>query len=265
MIFDTHAHYDDEQFDEDREKLLSMLTEQGIVGVVDVGSTVLSLEKALELAHAHDFIYAALGLHPDEIGNLTEDVLHYIEKNLSDPKVVAVGEIGLDYYWHKEAREIQERKFRAQIQLALDHEKPIIVHSREAAEDTLRIIRDYYAGGKMANPGIIHCFSYSAEMAELYVKMGFYLGIGGVVTYKNARKLKEVVERIPLEHLVLETDCPYLTPTPNRGKRNSSLNLPYVVSEIASLKGMAPEEVEGVTEANARTVFNLQGRRERSL
>ena len=257
MIFDTHAHYDDEQFDEDREDLLEKLPQNGVKRVVDVAASADSLARVLEIARTHDFVYAALGLHPDEVGDLSDEVFHFMEENLSDPKVVAVGEIGLDYYWNKEAKAVQEAAFRRQIELALKHKMPINVHSREAADDTLRIIKDYYGKGDIENPGIIHCFSYSVEMAEIYVKMGFVLGIGGVVTYKNGRKLKEVVERIPLDKLVLETDCPYLSPVPNRGKRNSSLNLPYVVREIAALKGVSEEEVEQRTWENACRVYGL--------
>lgn len=256
-IFDTHAHYDDEQFDGDREELIRELWKEGIVGVVDVATSKDSLPRVLALAHGHEGIYAALGLHPDEIGDLTEDVLAFIRDNLSDPKVVAVGEIGLDYYWHKEEKALQEKAFRSQLETALKAEKPVIIHSREAAEDTFRILKSYYGGGRIPDPGIIHCYSYSPEMAEEYVKMGFLLGIGGVVTYKNARKLKETVERIPLESLVLETDCPYLSPVPNRGKRNSSLNLPYVAEAIAAIKGVSPEEVARVTEKGAGRVFRL--------
>lgn len=257
-IFDTHAHYDDEQFDEDRDELIKELKAKGIVGVVDVAASAASLPKVLELSHGYDWIYAALGLHPDEIGDLTAEVLAFIKEKLSDPKVVAVGEIGLDYYWNKEARELQEKAFRVQIETALAVQKPIIVHSREAAEDTLRIVREYYGEGRMPDPGIIHCYSYSPEMAEAYVNMGFRLGVGGVVTYKNARKLTETVKRIPLESLVLETDCPYLSPVPNRGKRNSSLNLTYVAERVAQLKEVSPEKVAEVTETGARQVFRLR-------
>ena len=265
MIFDTHAHYDDEQFDSDREDLLKALTASGIGAVVDVGSTPESLDKLMAIAGTHDAVYAAVGIHPDEVGAITDEVWNKIRDYLTYPKVVAVGEIGLDYYWDKEAHELQETWFRRQIDLAGEFDKPIIVHSRAAAEDTMRVIKDCYertgGSGPAADseglPGIIHCYSYSAEMAREYVKMGFMIGVGGVVTYKNGRKLKETVQAIPLESIVLETDCPYLSPSPNRGKRNSSLNLPYVVSAIAVLKGVTEAEVEDVTWENARRVFRL--------
>ena len=292
MIFDTHAHYDDEQFDNDREALLASLfrldesaagagttgpaeavgrigaglTEAaGRIGaVVDVASTPESLSRVMTLAETYDKIYAAIGIHPDEVGSITDDVWQEIRDDLAKPKTVAVGEIGLDYYWDKESHDLQEYWFRKQIELAHEFDKPINVHSRAAAEDTMRIIKDLYGEGvrgrrpdQPACPGIIHCYAYSVEMARDYVKMGFMLGIGGVVTYKNGRKLKEVVEAIPLEHLVLETDCPYLSPEPHRGKRNSSLNLPYVVQTIAELKGVTAEEVEKVTWENACRVYAL--------
>ena len=257
MIFDTHAHYDDEQFDCDREDLLGSLRASGIGAVVDVGSTPESLDKLMAIARTHDAVYAAVGIHPDEVGAITGEVWNKIRDYLTDPKVVAVGEIGLDYYWDKEAHELQETWFRRQIDLAEEFDKPIIVHSRSAAEDTMRVIKECYGGGCEGLPGIIHCYSYSAEMAREYVKMGFMIGVGGVVTYKNGRKLKETVQAIPLESIVLETDCPYLNPSPNRGKRNSSLNLPYVVSAIAELKGVTEAEVEAVTWENARRVFKL--------
>ena len=291
MIFDTHVHYDDEQFDSDREELLSALTAAGIGAAVDVGSTPESLDKLMEIARTHDHIYAAVGIHPDEVGSITDEVWDKIREYLTDSKVVAVGEIGLDYYWDKEAHEMQESWFRRQIALAKEFDKPIIVHSRSAAEDTMRVIKECYGAGARKDhggecrdmnpaagarndhsrdprdndpaadagrlPGIIHCYSYSAEMAREYVKMGFMIGVGGVVTYKNGRKLKETVQAIPLESIVLETDCPYLSPVPNRGKRNSSLNLPYVVSEIASLKGVTEAEVEATTWENACRVFGL--------
>ncbi|MGX8728595.1 MAG: TatD family hydrolase, partial [Lachnospiraceae bacterium] len=242
MIIDTHAHYDDEAFDGDREELLSSLVSAGVGRVIDVGSTKASLAKILQLARECPFVYGALGLHPDEVGDLTEETFAMIEEGLSEPKILAVGEIGLDYYWNKEAREVQMEAFRRQALLAIRKELPIIIHSREAAADTLDVVRELYGPGgpgeKLSRKGVMHCYSYSAEMARIYTReIGFFLGIGGVVTYKNGRKLKEVVADTPLEYLLLETDCPYLSPVPLRGKRNSSLNLPYIIEEIAAIKG----------------------------
>lgn len=257
MIIDTHVHYDDEQFDTDRETLLASLRAHHIGYVIDVGSTPESLPKVMSLVHQYDFTYGAVGIHPDEVGSITPELWKEIEEDLSDPKIAAVGEIGLDYYWNKESRGIQTAWFKKQIELAQKHNKPILIHSRNAAEDTLRVIEACYGTGINPHPGIVHCYSYSPEMAEIYVKMGFMLGIGGVVTYRNSKKLRETVAQTDLSHLVLETDCPYLAPEQMRGTRNSSLNLPYVISEIAKLKNCSEDEVINTTEDNAKQLFGL--------
>lgn len=276
MIIDTHAHYDDEAFDADREELLASLAGNNIGPVMDIGSTRESLPKIRKLMKRYDFVYGAIGLHPDEIGDLTEKLLDEMREDMKNPKVLAVGEIGLDYYWNKEKKELQTEAFRRQIRLAQECGKPVVIHSREAAADTLDIVREMYGKGSPwerlhgqvqmtgtdadAGPaerkGVMHCYSYSVEQARIYTReLGFYLGIGGVVTFKNAKKLKEVVADTPLSYLVLETDCPYLAPVPYRGKRNCSLYLPYVIREIAVIKGVSEEEVERVTEENARKLF----------
>ena len=254
MIFETHAHYDDEQFDEDREQLLAGLQEAGIETVVNVGATLEGCLSTIRLAEQYPFIYAAVGVHPDEVGTLDEEKFSWLKEKLSHEKVVAVGEIGLDYYWDQESHEVQKKWFRRQLEAAREAGLPVIIHSREAAADTLEMMKEYGQDLK----GIIHCYSYSVEHAREYVKMGYLLGIGGVVTFKNARKLKEVVEEIPLEALVLETDCPYLAPVPNRGKRNSSLNLTYVADQLAAIKGIDREKVEKITWDNARRLYGLQ-------
>ena len=254
MIIDTHAHYDDKAFDNDRHELLTSLEKSGIAAVVNVAADMKSLEDVPRLAHEYNFVYGAIGLHPDNVGALDDGVMDKMRHLLEDPKMVAVGEIGLDYHWNVEPKEVQMEAFARQIELAKEAGKPIMVHSREAANDTMQVIKDtraYDAGG------IIHCYAYSPEMAREYVKMGFYLGVGGTVTFKNARKIKEVVAEIPLESLVLETDCPYLAPEPNRGKRNSSLNLPYVAAKIAKIKGCRKEEVEEITYNNAKKLLGL--------
>ena len=275
MIIDTHVHYDDEAFDADREELIGSLQENNIGLVLDIGSTKESLPKIRSLMDRYDFVYGAMGLHPDEIGDLTDELLGEIREDMKNPKVLAVGEIGLDYYWNKEEQELQKAAFRKQINLALECGKPVVIHSREAAADTLEILREMYGKGSLwealhgsAAPGassgpterkgVMHCYSYSAEQARIYTReLGFYLGIGGVVTFKNAKKIKEVVADTPLEYIILETDCPYLAPVPYRGKRNCSLYLPYVVQAIAELKGVSPEEVERITEENARRLFRF--------
>lgn len=253
MIFDTHAHYDDEQFNEDRENLLASMNDNGIGTIVNVGASLQGCKDSVELAEKYPFVYAAVGVHPDHAGYLNEETFSWLKQQTDHEKVVAVGEIGLDYYWDNESHDVQKKWFIEQLNLAREKGLPVIIHSREAAADTLEIMKEHARGLS----GIIHCFSYSKEMAAEYVKMGFYIGIGGVVTFKNAKKVKEVVEEVPLERIVLETDCPYLAPTPNRGKRNSSLNLIYVAEEIARIKGITAEEVIEQTEKNAREVYRL--------
>ena len=258
MIFDTHAHYDDDAFDTDREELLASMEAGGIGTIVNSCASIDGLDNTIALMEKYPFIYGAVGVHPDDAGEMTEEILGKISRMADHEKAVAIGEIGLDYYWHKEKEEhlIQQKWFRAQMNLAREKKMPFIIHSREAAEDTLTIVKEYMQGGMYG--GIIHCFSYSKEIAAEYLKMGLYLGIGGVVTFENAKKLKEVVKYAPLSQLVLETDCPYLAPKPNRGKRNSSLNLPYVARMIAELKGVTPEEVIAVTEENAKKIFGIK-------
>ena len=258
MIFDTHAHYDDDAFDIDREELLASMEAGGIGTIVNSCASIDGLDNTIALMEKYPFIYGAVGVHPDDAGEMTEEILGKISRMADHEKAVAIGEIGLDYYWHKEKEEhlIQQKWFRAQMDLAREKKMPFIIHSREAAEDTLTIVKEYMQGGMYG--GIIHCFSYSKEIAAEYLKMGLYLGIGGVVTFENAKKLKEVVKYAPLSQLVLETDCPYLAPKPNRGKRNSSLNLPYVARMIAELKGVTPEEVITVTEENAKKIFGIK-------
>ena len=232
MIFDTHAHYDDEAFDEDRPELLGRLQEAGVGAVMNVAASLESCRSTLKLAEAYDWIYGAMGVHPSETGELDQEGLQWIKEQCGRRKIKAVGEIGLDYNWEEPAHDIQKKWF----------------------EDTLDMMKAAKAGDI---GGVVHCFSYTREMAREYLNMGFFLGIGGVLTFNNARKLKEVVEYIPLESIVLETDCPYLAPVPNRGKRNSSLNLPYVVEAVSQLKGVDPETVVKVTWENGKRLYRL--------
>lgn len=253
MIFDTHAHYDAEQFNEDRDEILAKMPENGVSTIVNVGATLKGCKESMEFAKKYPFMYAAVGVHPDEVGELNEETFAQLEEWCKEDKVVAVGEIGLDYYWDEEPREVQKEWFIRQLELAKRVNLPVNIHSREASEDTLQIVKEHGKG----LTGIIHCFSGSKEMALEYVKLGFYIGVGGVVTFKNGRKLKEVVEAIPMDRIVLETDAPYLAPTPFRGKRNDSTYIKYMAEEIASLKGLTCEEVLTQTEQNARKVYNL--------
>ncbi len=254
MIIETHAHYDDEAFSQDQEALLNSLPQAGIGRVINVGANMASTRTTVALAERYPFVYGAVGVHPDDVDTLTEGDMQELAGLCRREKIVAVGEIGLDYYWHKEKEHqtLQQHWFRRQLQLAKEAGLPVIIHSRDAAQDTFAILQQEKAG---EIGGVVHCYSYSLEMAREYVKMGLYIGIGGVVTFKNARKLKEVAADIPLERILLETDSPYMAPVPHRGKRNCSLYLPYVAETIAQLRGITPEEVVAATEENARWLF----------
>lgn len=254
-IFDTHAHYDDEAFDPDREELVGSLPERGIALVTDIGAGIPSSKAAQELAGRFPHVYCALGVHPSEIDDLDEAAYEWLRREAAaDPKCVAIGEIGLDYHWEKDRAAEQKEAFARQLELAREVGKPVVIHSRDAARDTADLMK---ACNARDLGGVVHCYSYEKEMAREFLEMGFFFGIGGVVTYKNARKLVETVEFLPMEAMVLETDCPYLSPEPNRGKRNSSLNLPFVVSKIAQIKGIEEEEVRRITWENAHRLYRL--------
>lgn len=255
MIFETHAHYDDDAFDVDRKQLLDSFGASDIGYVVNIGASLDSSSNSLSLSKEYPFVYAAVGVHPSETAELNEESFKWLREAVKEPKVVAVGEIGLDYYWDTPDRKVQKEWFLRQMELAKEVNLPAIIHSRDAAADTLEMIQN---NNLKAVGGIIHCFSYAKEMAKAYLDMGFYLGIGGVLTFKNAKKLREVVEYAPIESIVLETDSPYLSPEPNRGKRNSSLNLRYVAEKIAEIKKMEYEEVIRITEQNAKSVYKIK-------
>ena len=253
MIFDTHAHYDSEQFNEDREELLCSMEEQGVGTIVNVCASYASCERVTNMVQKYPFMYAAVGIHPDHVGSLNEETFAKMKELFSRDKVIAVGEIGLDYYWDNESHDLQKKWFIRQLELARELDLPVLIHSRDAAADTMEIMKAHAEGLN----GVIHCYSYSREMAQEYVKMGFYIGVGGVVTFKNGRKLKETVAEIPLESIVLETDCPYLAPEPYRGKRNHSAYIRYVAETSAEIKGVTYEEVVAQTEENARKMYRL--------
>lgn len=255
MIFETHAHYDDEQFDCDREELLGRLPDEGICRVINVGSSIESNESTMQLAKTYDYLYAAVGVHPSDIEGLNEESFEWLKGLTKNEKTAAIGEIGLDYYWDKD-QEVQSRQrewFGRQLELARESSLPVIIHSREAAADTLAVMREHKAE---EIPGVIHCYSYSKDLALEFVKTGYYIGVGGVLTFKNARKLVETAEAIPMERILLETDCPYLAPVPYRGKRNHSLYLPYVAARLAEIRGISVEEVEQITMENAFRLFS---------
>lgn len=252
MIFETHAHYDDEAFKNDINEVLTTVRAAGVGRIVNVAASMRSCITSMELASAHEDIYAAVGVHPEETKDLTEADIKLLEEYSVNSKVVAIGEIGLDYYWDEPDRGIQKKWFEAQLELARKIKLPVIIHSRDAAQDTLDIMKNHKCEDI---GGVIHCFSYGIEMAKQYLDMGFYIGVGGVVTFKNGKKLKEVVEYVPLDRIVTETDSPYLAPTPNRGKRNDSSNIPFIIEEIARIKGISKEEVEDTTWQNAVKLY----------
>lgn len=251
QYFDSHAHYDDKRFREDREELLrELLPASGVSHIINIGCDVKSSEQSIRLADRYDYIYAAVGVHPHELYDMSSQTIAKLKKLSEHPKVVAIGEIGLDYYYDTHPRELQRFWFRQQLRLAEEVALPVVIHSREASQETFDIIQS-----TQVRRGSIHCYSGSAQMAVDYVKMGFHIGVGGVVTFSNAKKLVETVEAVPIEHILIETDCPYLSPNPNRGKRNDSSNLKYVVEKIAEIKKMTPEAVAKITAENAKSLF----------
>lgn len=255
MIIDTHAHYDDERFDEDRDELLLSMREKGVEAIVNASASLKGCYDSLALAEKYDFMYFLAGIHPSDALDLEIDGnFDKIKGMAMHNKCVSVGEIGLDYYWDEPERSIQKKWFEAQLNLANEINKPINVHSRDAYADTMDIIKSTKA---YENGGIIHCFSYGVECAREFLDMGFMLGIGGVLTFKNGKKLKEVVEYAPLDQLVLETDCPYLSPEPFRGKRNHSGNIKYVAEKLAEIKNISVEEVIRATRENAFRVYKI--------
>lgn len=252
MYFDTHAHYDSSHFDADRDELLGSMPSQGVDYIIDPGCDGASSLAALAIAERYPFVYAAVGWQPEEWESWTFESTALVRELASHEKCVAIGEIGLDYYWDKEHKEIQYEMFVSQLELALELDKPVIIHDREAHEDCLRIT-GRYPGLR----GVFHCFSGSLEMAKELVKRGWYLGFDGPITYKNARRVLEVLEWCPLERILVETDSPYLTPVPFRGKRNDSSKLRYIVDKIAQLRGLEAEEVARAGSENAKRLFGI--------
>lgn len=253
MIFDTHAHLDDRAFDADREELLSQLPSNGVGLLMNPGCSLASSLAAVELAKKYDYVYAAVGSHPDAADEVSEQVLsQYRELVKKNPKVRAIGEIGLDYHYEDIPREIQQRAFRAQMALAAELNLPVIVHEREAHEDGMKIVREY-----PGVTGVFHCFSGSLEMAQWLIARGWYIGFGGVLTFKNAKKALQVAANIPLERIVLETDCPYMAPEPFRGRRNDPGKLCRVAEKLAQLRGKTAEEIQAVTLENGRSLYRI--------
>ncbi|MGN1331366.1 MAG: TatD family hydrolase [Lachnospiraceae bacterium] len=254
MLIDSHAHLDDEAFNEDREELMGKFKEAGIEYIVNIAAGLSSIKSSIALAQKYDFIYTSVGVHPCETKELNEESFLWMKEQLSGPKVKAIGEIGLDYYWNEPKKEVQHRWFRRQLQLAHEVNLPIIIHSRDAAADTYGMMKEEGADRLL---GVIHCYSYTKETARDYLNWNYYFGIGGVSTFQNAKKLKEAIEYIPIEQIVLETDSPYLAPAPFRGKRNSPLNLPFIAQAVAKIKGMDVQEVIRITGENSKKLYKL--------
>ena len=252
MFVETHAHYDDKAFDADREAVLQAVQEAGVEAVINPGCDMLSTEMACTLAERHEFMFFAAGIHPEELENIPENYFERLRAFAAHPKCVAIGEIGLDYYWDATQKELQRELFERQLRLALELDLPVIIHDREAHGDCLEIVRRY-----PSLRGVFHCYSGSAEMARELLRAGWYLGFDGPVTYKNARKTLEVLEITPPDRILIETDSPYMSPVPVRGRRNDSRNLLYIAEKIAGAKEMSPEEIGRITGENARRLFGI--------
>ncbi|MEN8697708.1 TatD family hydrolase [Bacillus infantis] len=254
MLFDTHVHLNAEQFEEDLEEVIGRAQAEGVSHMVVVGFDRPTITRAMELAEAYDFIFACVGWHPVDAIDMTDEDLAWIEELAAHPKVVAIGEMGLDYHWDKSPKDVQKDVFRRQIRLAKKVKLPIVIHNRDATADVVEILREEGAGEV---GGIMHCYSGSVEVAKECLDMNFYISLGGPVTFKNAKKPKEVAEAVPLEKLLIETDCPYLAPHPYRGKRNEPAYVKLVAEQIAELKGLAYEEVAEATTENAKRLFGI--------
>ena len=253
MIFDSHAHYDDEAFDIDREEVIESIKKNGVIGVLNCGSSMEGAIYSVKLAETYDFFYAAVGLHPEYVGNLNDTTIEKLEKLCKSPKVKAIGEIGLDYHYEgNPSSEVQQEAFRKQMKLAEKLDLPVVIHDRDAHGDTLKILKEY-----PKVKGVVHCFSGSAELARECLKIGYYIGFTGVVTFKNAKKIIEVAKVVPLNRMLVETDCPYMAPTPFRGKRNQSDLIKYIAEQLAEVKGIDTDKVLSITKNNIMELLNL--------
>ncbi|NLV90884.1 MAG: TatD family hydrolase [Firmicutes bacterium] len=252
-MVDTHVHLDDRRFDADRDQVLQRAWQAGVAFVVNVGADAASSQAAVRLAQQEARVYAAVGVHPHDASSYSPQVEALLRRLAGEQKVVAIGEIGLDYYYDNSPRDRQREVFVEQIELALELDLPIVIHSRDAQQDTLEILRRYAGRAR----GLMHCFSGSYETAKVCLDLGYYLAFGGSITFKNARRLAEIVKQVPLERMLLETDCPYLTPVPHRGKRNEPCYVTFVAEKVAELKGIDVAEVASVTTQNAKDVFGI--------
>jgi len=252
MYFDTHAHYCDKRFNDDRDEILGSMPGAGISLILNSGSNLMRSKLSLELSDKYPFIYASVGVHPHDSKSMTDDTVTELEELLSHPKAVAVGEIGLDYHYDFSPRDVQKKRFREQLELARCLNLPVIIHEREALVDTLEMIREF-----KDLCGVMHCFSGSWETAKTVLDLGWYLSFTGVITFKNARRALEVLEKMPSDRIMLETDCPYLAPDPMRGRRNSSLYLPYIAEKVAEVRGLLADDVATLTLNNGKRFFGL--------
>ena len=252
MYFDSHAHLDDGRFQEDFDDILARMKENGVTAMMNIGCDLPSSENSVRLAQTYDWIWAAVGSHPDDAAQVDEARIEEYRALCEDPRVKAIGEIGLDYHYEDPPRDVQQRAFRMQMELAQKLSLPVVIHEREAHEDGLRIISDF-----PDVTGVFHCFSGSYEMAKELIRRGWYIGFTGVVTFKNARKAVEVAEKIPLDRILIETDCPYMAPEPFRGRRNDPSLVPFVAKKIAEIRGISAEEAAAATEENAKRLFRL--------
>lgn len=253
MIFDSHAHYDDEAFNEDREEVILGLKDKRVIGVLNCGASLEGARMSVELSSKYDFIYSAVGIHPEHADMVNEELIEELRNLARNSKVRAIGEIGLDYYYEENpAREIQNAAFKLQMQLARELKLPVVIHDRDAHKDTLDILKEF--------PGVIgtvHCFSGSVEFAQECLKLGYYIGFTGVITFKNAKKIAEVAKIVPMERILVETDCPYMAPTPHRGKRNQSDYIKYIIERISDIKGKTIEEIEAITTNNIKELLKI--------
>lgn len=252
-IFDTHAHYDSENFNEDRENLVKELKNNGVIGILNCGSDLYGLRKSVELSREFDIFYAAVGIHPENADEFNDEVVKEIKEYVKEEKVKAIGEIGLDYYWEENPpKEVQKEVFRAQMKLADELNLPVIIHDRDAHGDTLEIMKEF-----PNVVGVVHCFSGSVEFAKECIKLGYYIGFTGVLTFKNAKKLVEVCKEIPEDRMLVETDCPFMTPVPFRGKRNQSDYIEFIIDKMSEIRGISGEEMNEILLKNKSDLFKI--------
>jgi len=257
MFFDSHAHFDDEKFENDRYELIENCYKEGITNIVTAGYSEKSSLKALEIANRYDFIYATAGISPNDIGDSIEKIdesIKKIEEIAKNEKVIAIGEIGLDYYWNKENVKLQKYSFIKQIELANKLNMPIVIHTREAVNDTLEILKN----NKVLKKGVFHCCPLNRELVKEALKLGFYISFAGPITFKNTKNAEEIINLVPMEKMLIETDSPYLSPEPLRGKRNNSINVKYIAEKVAKLRGVEIKEIAKITSENAKKIFNIK-------